>query len=80
MKAQQAEGKKAKKQPADVAEKGGIEDDGLAEKEFNTEIARCVLRVLGVKKTEGAGDRVIKFLGLFLKVASGKGKYVLFSC
>lgn len=68
------EGKKGKKQERDVAGEGVIDDDGVAEKEFNTEIARCVVRVLGVKKTEGAGDRVIKFLGTFLKAASDKGK------
>ena len=44
------------------------------EDDFNTEIARCIVRVLPVKKTEGAGDRVIKFLGLFLQHASEKGQ------
>lgn len=51
------------------------ETDGVAEKEFNIEISRCVIRVLGVKKSEGAGDRIIKFLGTFLKSASDKGKF-----
>ncbi|EGC46889.1 nuclear condensin complex subunit 3 [Histoplasma capsulatum var. duboisii H88] len=46
--------------------------DGVAEKEFNIEVSRCMLRVLGVKKAEGAGDRVIKFLGTFLRVATEK--------
>ncbi|PGH09809.1 condensin complex subunit 3 [Blastomyces parvus] len=46
--------------------------DGVAEKEFNIEVSRCMLRILGVKKTEGAGDRVIKFLGTFLRLASEK--------
>ena len=78
MRSQPAEGKKAKKKQVDVAENGGTKDGGVAEKEFNTETARCVLRVLGVKKTEGAGDRVIKFLGMFLKAASDKGKFVPF--
>ena len=36
------------------------------------EISRCALRVLGVKKTEPVGDRVIRFLGLFLKSACEK--------
>lgn len=48
--------------------------EGIAEKEINMEITRCILRVLGVKKAEGAGDRVIKFLGTFLKTATDKGK------
>lgn len=43
------------------------------EEEFNNEVVRCVLRVLGVKKSEPAGDRIIRFLGLFLKHASEKG-------
>ncbi|EEH05242.1 condensin subunit [Histoplasma capsulatum G186AR] len=46
--------------------------DGVAENEFNIEVSRCILRVLGVKKAEGAGDRVIKFLGTFLRVATEK--------
>lgn len=44
------------------------------EEEFNTEVGRCVLRILGVKKSEPVGDRVLRFLGLFLKHASEKGK------
>ncbi|KAI5306551.1 hypothetical protein KEM56_000315 [Ascosphaera pollenicola] len=43
-----------------------------AEKEFNAEISRCLLRVLPVKRTEGAGDKVIKFLAAFLMHASEK--------
>src|SRR5436189_4349426 len=43
LRSQPAEGKKAKKKQVDVAENGGTEDGGVAEKEFNTEIARCVL-------------------------------------
>ncbi|KAI5296064.1 hypothetical protein KEM52_005838 [Ascosphaera acerosa] len=46
--------------------------DRLAEGEFNAEIARCLLRVLTVKRTEGAGDRVSKFLAAFLIHASEK--------
>lgn len=44
------------------------------EDEFNSEIVRCVLRVLVVKKSETVGDRIVKFLGLFLRVASEKGE------
>ena len=44
----------------------------FGEEDFNTEVPRCVLKVLGVKKTEPVGDRVIRFLGLFLKSASEK--------
>jgi hypothetical protein len=48
----------------------------FGEAEFNEEICRCVLRVLPVKKSEGVGDRTIRFLGVFLKFASEKGKLI----
>ena len=51
--------------------KDGI--DGFDENDFNAEVARCMIRVLPVKKTEGAGDRIIKFLGQFLRHAGEKG-------
>lgn len=37
------------------------------------EVTRCILRILPIKKTESVGDRVIRFLGLFLNHASEKG-------
>ncbi|KAL8693194.1 MAG: hypothetical protein Q9218_001938 [Villophora microphyllina] len=40
------------------------------EDDFNVEVARCVIRLMSVKKSEAAGDRIIRFLGLFLKRAS----------
>lgn len=49
--------------------------DDFKEDDFNVEIARCIIRIMGVKKSEGAGDRLIKFLGLFLRHASDKGRY-----
>ncbi|KAK2794544.1 hypothetical protein FQN52_008125 [Onygenales sp. PD_12] len=55
-----------------LADESFGDGDGVAEKEFNIEVSRCMLRVLGVKKTEGAGDRVIRFLGTFLRTASEK--------
>ena len=42
------------------------------EDDFNHELVRCVLRVLVVKKSETVGDRIVNFLGLFLKVARDK--------
>jgi condensin complex subunit 3 len=45
----------------------------FGEEDLNAEITRCVIRVLGVKKAELVGDRVIRFLGLFLKHASDNG-------
>lgn len=44
------------------------------EDDFNVEIARCVIRLMGVKKSEGAGDRIMRFLGLFLHHATEKGR------
>lgn len=65
---QKKKGKKAK--DYSLAE-GDAEFD---EEDFNNEVARCVLRVLPVKKSEPIGDRIVRFLGLFLKYASDKGK------
>lgn len=42
------------------------------EDDFHREVVRCVLRILPVKKAEAVGDRVVRFLGTFLHVASGK--------
>ena len=47
--------------------------EGFDENDFNVEIARCAIRVLAIKKAEGAGDRIIKFFGQFLRHASEKG-------
>lgn len=50
--------------------------DAFDEAQFNGEVGRCVLRVLAVKKAEPVGDRVVRFLTLFLKFASEKGEFV----
>lgn len=47
--------------------------DEFNEDDFNVEIARCVIRLMGVKKSEGVGDRIVRFLGFFLRHASEKG-------
>ncbi|KAH9859420.1 hypothetical protein IAQ61_011201 [Plenodomus lingam] len=68
-------------EPPDTGNKGGkkgreqIEED-FDEEDFNNEVGRCVLRLLNVKKSEPAGDRVIRFLGLFLKHASEKDQAI----
>jgi len=51
--------------------KKGAEDFG--EDDFNVDMARCVIRLMGVKKSEGVGDRLVRFLGSFLRHASDKG-------
>lgn len=47
--------------------------DEFGEDDFNVEIGRCVIRLMGVKKSEGVGDRLVKYLGLFLRHACEKG-------
>ena len=58
----------------DAGEGEGEEEESFGEEQFNEELGRCVLRVLTVKKSEQVGDRVVKFLGLFLNYASEKGR------
>lgn len=52
--------------------KNGKQREDFDEEDFNREVVRCVLRILPVKKAEPVGDRVVRFLGTFLNVASGK--------
>ena len=47
------------------------------EADFNNEFTRCVLRVMPVRKSEGAGDKVIRFVGLFLRHANDKDNELL---
>lgn len=65
---EQPESKKKKKAP---------QEEEFDEEDFNNEVTRCLLRVLNVKKGVQEADRVIRFLGLFLKNASEKGECVL---
>ena len=44
------------------------------ENDFNVEVARCVIRLMGVKKSESVGDRIVRYLGIFLRHASDKGR------
>ncbi|KAI9807209.1 MAG: hypothetical protein M1825_005927 [Sarcosagium campestre] len=46
---------------------------------FNAEVGRCVVCVLGVKKGEAVGDKVVRFLGTFLKHANEKDAAALSS-
>jgi condensin complex subunit 3 len=48
------------------------EREDFDEEHFNTEVVRCVQRVMCVKKSEAEGDRVIRFLCAFLAYASDK--------
>ena len=53
--------------------KGAARPEPADEERFNNEVGRCVIRLMGAKKSEGVGDKVVRFLGLFLKHASEKG-------
>ena len=55
-------------EPSKPGQQVFIEDD------FNVEIARCVIRLMGVKRSEVVGDRIVRFLGSFLRHASENGK------
>ncbi|KAI9791351.1 MAG: hypothetical protein M1833_001542 [Piccolia ochrophora] len=48
----------------------GPRDHSFDEEDFNAGVGRCVVRLMGVKKSEGAGDKVVRFVGLFLKLAN----------
>ncbi|KAK4544173.1 hypothetical protein LTR36_004383 [Oleoguttula mirabilis] len=52
--------------------KKGKQSEDFDADDFNTEVKRCVLRVLAVRKAEPVGDRVVRFLGTYLNVASQK--------
>lgn len=52
--------------------KSRLELHDFDEKHFKDEFIRCILRVIPVKKSEIVGDRVIRFIGLFLRLASEK--------
>ncbi|KAF4555084.1 Condensin complex subunit 3-like protein [Elsinoe fawcettii] len=57
--------------------KKGRQDDQFDEEDFNSEFVRCILRLLPIRKSEAAGDRVVRFLGVFLRVASDKDNALL---
>ncbi|KAI4097436.1 MAG: hypothetical protein LQ339_006754 [Xanthoria mediterranea] len=54
-----------------TSRQGQVRNDS-EEDDFNVELARCVIRLMGMKKSEGAGDRIVRFLGMFLRRATDK--------
>lgn len=70
-------GKKGKKGKEYSLADGEVE---FGEDDFNEEVGRCLLRVLPVKKSEPVGDRIVRFIGLFLKYASDKGSIHFVQC
>ena len=49
--------------------------DAPAEQAFGAELGRCLLRILAIRKGETAGDRLVKFVALFLSLAGEKGGF-----
>ncbi|KAL1872777.1 hypothetical protein VTK73DRAFT_1327 [Phialemonium thermophilum] len=47
------------------------------EDDFNTEFVRCVLRVMPVKKSEAVGEKIVRFIGLFLRHSIDKDNEVM---
>ncbi|KAI4163677.1 MAG: hypothetical protein LQ342_002711 [Letrouitia transgressa] len=47
-------------------------DQIFGEDDFIVEVTRCIVRLMCVKKGESVGDRVLRFLELFLRYASDK--------
>ncbi|KAM0699317.1 hypothetical protein Q7P36_001364 [Cladosporium allicinum] len=60
-----------------VNQKKGKQEEDFEEEDFNGEFVRCTLRMMAVKKSEPAGDRVVRFLGTFLNAASQKDNELL---
>lgn len=58
-------------EPTNPKKRAGQEE--FDEEEFNAEVARCVFRILPIKKSEPAGDRLVRFTGTFLKHATDAG-------
>jgi condensin complex subunit 3 len=59
------------------AEQKNAANDEFDEEMFNQEFVRCVLRVMPVKKAESVGEKCIRFVGFFLRLASDKDNELL---
>lgn len=62
-------------EPTSAAKSSAVSD--FDEEDFNTEFARCVLRVMPVKRTESAGEKVVRFIALFLQHSIEKDNELL---
>lgn len=51
--------------------------EGFDEQQFAHEFTRCVLRVMPVKKSETVGEKVIRFIGVFLRHGTDKDNELL---
>lgn len=63
-------------EPTSTKKPAGAVSD-FDEDDFNTEFVRCVLRVMPIKKSEGVGEKTIRFIGLFLRHAIDKDNEVV---
>ncbi|KIH92919.1 condensin complex subunit 3 [Sporothrix brasiliensis 5110] len=63
-------------EPTSVKASAAVSAD-FHEDDFNEEFVRCVYRVMPVKKSEPVGDKVIRFVGLFLRHAIEKDNELL---
>ncbi|KAI1007944.1 Condensin complex subunit 3 [Podosphaera aphanis] len=57
---------------SELGKKKAIGTENFGEEEFKSEFTRCVIRILPVKKSESVGDRVVHFIGLFIRLANDK--------
>ncbi|KAF1928325.1 uncharacterized protein M421DRAFT_63411 [Didymella exigua CBS 183.55] len=64
-------------EPPDTNKGRNDDRETFEEDDFTAEMGRVVLRVMNVKKSEAAGDRVIRFLTTFLKYAVEKDAKVI---
>lgn len=58
----------------DRADGKRTEFDHFTEEDFTHEFLRCTWRILAVKKAEHCADKLVRFLGVFLKNASAEGR------
>ncbi|KAG6001783.1 hypothetical protein E4U21_003800 [Claviceps maximensis] len=59
------------------AERTSATPNEFDEPAFNGEFVRCVLKIMPVKKSESAGEKCIRFVGLFLRHAHEKDNEIL---
>lgn len=52
-------------------------EEEFDEEAFNHEFIRCVLKVMPVRKTESVGEKEIRFIGLFLRIASDRDNEIV---
>lgn len=64
------------RKPSGAAAGGSASIADFDEDDFNAEFTRCALRVMPIKKSEGVGEKTVRFIGLFLRHAVDKDNEV----